>query len=196
MNRKFLQEQGLEQEQIDAVMRMYGKSVKDYQSELNDVEKERDELKSKIDANDNSDEVEKLKAKVEKLEETNVSLNSSIKEYKSQLVSNELDKEIIKRVSRDAHDADDIFKFIEKDKFEFDEETNTYTNIDEVLESLREEKPYLFNSTEAKNDGQEGDEGDEGDKSYRYKSSSQQGNKKAKKDFDEIGKQLAKDLFA
>lgn len=196
MNRKFLQEQGLEQEQIDAVMRMYGKSVKDYQSELNDVEKERDELKSKIDANDNSDEVEKLKAKVENLEETNVSLNSSIKEYKSQLVSNELDKEIIKRVSRDAHDADDIFKFIEKDKFEFDEETNTYTNIDEVLESLREEKPYLFNSTEAKNDGQEGDEGDEGDKSYRYKSSSQQGNKKAKKDFDEIGKQLAKDLFA
>lgn len=196
MNRKFLQEQGLEQEQIDAVMRMYGKSVKDYQSELNDVEKERDELKSKIDANDNSDEVEKLKAKIEKLEETNVSLNSSIKEYKSQLVSNELDKEIIKRVSRDAHDADDIFKFIEKDKFEFDEETNTYTNIDEVLESLREEKPYLFNSTEAKNDGQEGDEGDEGDKSYRYKSSSQQGNKKAKKDFDEIGKQLAKDLFA
>lgn len=196
MNRKFLQEQGLEQEQIDAVMRMYGKSVKDYQNELNDVEAERDQLKSKLEANDNSKEVELLKEKIEKLEQKNVSLNSSIKDYKSQLVSNELDKEIIKRVSRDAHDADDIFKFIDKDKFEFDEETNSYKNIDEVLESLREEKPYLFNTTEAKNDGQEGDDDFEGDKTYQYKSSSQQGNKKAKKDFDEIGKQLAKDLFA
>ena len=137
-----------------------------------------------------------LKEKIEKLEETNVSLNSSIKDYKSQLVSNELDKEIIKRVSRDAHDADDIFKFIDKDKFEFDEETNSYKNIDDVLESLRDEKPYLFSTTEAKNDGQEGDDDFEGDKTYQYKSSSQQGNKKAKKDFDEIGKQLAKDLFA
>ena len=53
MNRKFLQEQGLEQEQIDAVMRMYGKSVKDYQNELNDVEAERDQLKSKLEASDN-----------------------------------------------------------------------------------------------------------------------------------------------
>lgn len=196
MNRKFLQEQGLEQEQIDAVMRMYGKSVKDYQNELNDVEQERDQLKSKLEASDNSKEVELLKEKIEKLEETNVSLNSSIKDYKSKIVSNELDKEIIKRVSRDAHDADDVFKFIDKDKFEFDEETNSYKNIDEVLESLREEKPYLFNTTEAKDDGLEGDDDFEGDKTYQYKSSSQQGNKKAKKDFDEIGKQLAKDLFA
>ncbi|MEB8067510.1 phage scaffolding protein [Mammaliicoccus fleurettii] len=51
---------------------------------------------------------------------------------------------MIKNVSRDIHDPDDIFKVLDKDRFQINIETGEVINLDEVLEEVRKEKSYLF----------------------------------------------------
>lgn len=48
------------------------------------------------------------------------------------------------------HDLDDIFKVLGKDRFQINIETGEVINLDEVLEEVRKEKSYLFQSIKKK----------------------------------------------
>lgn len=197
MNRDFLKDLGLETDQVQEIMKEYGKSVNHYQDEIKKFEDKNEALNDKLKEVKNSkDEVERLNDKVEKLKEENKGLSESVKEYKKQVSQNELDKRILKHVSKDAHDPDDVFKFIDNDKFEYDEETGEVSNLDEVLTELRESKPYLFASVEADtNVEDQTDVKDEPKKQVGYRSSSQQGNAPKEIDYSELGKEQALKIF-
>ena len=182
MNRDELKALELTSEQIEAVMSSYGKSTQDLKSqidnstkELEGLKKEKSELESKVT------DTESMKSKISELEKEKAELSSKISD-------NELDKQILKVISKDAHDPDDIFKFIDKEQFEKDEETGDITNFDEVINAVKESKPYLFNKVDS-DDKQE--DKSESKKPNNYSTNKQQENKKPEIDYSKKGKELA-----
>lgn len=197
MNRETLKALELSDEQIDKVMAEHGKSVSDKQSQIDETNNKVKELEN--DKESLSKQVTALEKKANdynSLEEENNQLQEEIKDYKVKVATNDLDKQILKEVSKDAHDPDDVFLFIDKDKFNRDEETGEITNFNDVMQELRSSKAYLFNqsSNPAGSEGNpEGKEEKPGNP--EYKSGGQQGNGKQEVNYEKKGKELADQLF-
>lgn len=196
MNRETLKALELSDEQIEKVMAENGKDIQDIKSQLSEkdteiksLEAEKETLSKQITT------LEKKANDYDKLEGTNKELQEQIKDFKVQVASNELDKKILKEVSKDAHEPDDIFLFLDRDKFNHDEESGDITNFYEVMNELRENKAYLFNQTNTSND--EGGSEEEGTPppNNNYKSGGQSGNGKPKVDYSKRGRDLANELF-
>lgn len=195
MNRETLKALGLSDEQIEKVMAEHGKSVSEKQSKLTEkdneiksLETEKETLSKQITT------LEKKANDYDKLEGTNKELQEQIKDFEVQVASNELDKKILKEVSKDAYDPDDVFLFIDKDKFNRDEESGDITNFNEVMNELRENKAYLFNQSNTSNDEGGSEEEDTPPPNNNYKSGGQSGNGKQKVDYSKRGKELANEL--
>lgn len=183
MNRDELKALDLSSEQIEAVMSSYGKSTQDLKKQIDDSTKELNELKNeKSDLESKVGDTETMKSEIEELEREKTELSKKISD-------NELDKKILKVISKDAHDPDDIFKFIDKEQFEKDEETGDITNFDEVINAVKESKPYLFNKVDADDRKQEDES--ESKKPNNYSTNKQQENKKPEVDYSKKGKELA-----
>ncbi|MEB7723394.1 phage scaffolding protein [Mammaliicoccus fleurettii] len=199
MNRESLKALDLSDEQIEKVMAENGKDVNYYKSQLEDKDNEVKSLESEKETlSKQITTLEKKANDYNSLEEQNNKLQEEIKDYKIQVSSNDLDKQILKEVSKDAHEPDDIFLFLDRDKFNYDEESGELTNFHEVMSELREDKPYLFNSGGVISDSNEETlENDEEVISHNadYKSGGQQGNGKPKVDYAKKGKDLASALF-
>ncbi|MCD8898344.1 phage scaffolding protein [Mammaliicoccus sciuri] len=199
MNRETLKALELSDEQIEKVMAENGKDIQDIKSQLSDkdteiksLETEKETLSKQITT------LEKKANDYDKLEDSNKELQEQIKDFKVQVASNELDKKILKEVSKDAYDPDDVFLFIDKDKFNRDEESGDITNFNEVMNELRENKAYLFNSDGVISDSKDETlEPDEEVISHNtdYKSGGQSGNGKQKVDYSKRGRDLANELF-
>lgn len=195
MNRETLKALGLSDEQIEKVMAEHGKSVSEKQSKLTEkdneiksLETEKETLSKQITT------LEKKANDYDKLEGTNKELQEQIKDFEVQVASNELDKKILKEVSKDAYDPDDVFLFIDKDKFNRDEESGDITNFNEVMNELRENKAYLFNQSNTSNDEGGSEEEYTPPPNNNYKSGGQSGNGKQKVDYSKRGKELANEL--
>lgn len=195
MNRESLKALDLSDEQIDKVMAEHGKDVNDYKSQLTEkdntvqsLESEKETLSKQITT------LEKKANDYNSLEEQNNKLQEEIKDYKIQVSSNDLDKQILKEVSKDAHDPDDVFHFIDKDKFNRDEESGEITNFNEVIQELRESKGYLFNQS-SNLGGSDDSKEEKKPGNPEYKSGGQQGNGKQEVDYAKKGKDLASALF-
>lgn len=192
MNREQLKELQLDGDQINSIMSMYGKSTQALQSEISEKETALNELqaekstleseKSKLETK--AQQLETLQSEVDTLKTKNAELNS-------ELSNNELDKRILKVISKDAHDPDDIFKFVNKDDFEYDEETGDITNFDDVINSVKESKPYLFNTAPEEKEPQVEDKKNNGN----YSTNKQQGNAKDKPNYEDVGKDLVAQLY-
>lgn len=196
MNRESLKALELSDEQIEKVMAENGKDVNYYKSQLEEkdnsvqsLESEKETLSKQITT------LEKKANDYDSLEEQNNKLQEEIKDYKIQVSSNDLDKQILKEVSKDAHEPDDIFLFLDRDKFNRDEETGELTNFHEVMSELREDKPYLFNQANTSNEDGGSEEEDTPPPNNNYKSGGQSGNGKQKVDHSKRGKDLAYELF-
>ncbi len=196
MNRETLKALELSDEQIEKVMAENGKDIQDIKSQLSEkdteiksLETEKETLSKQITT------LEKKANDYDKLEGTNKELQEQIKDFKVQVASNELDKKILKEVSKDAHEPDDIFLFLDRDKFNRDEESGELTNFYEVMSELRQDKPYLFNQTSPSNDEGGSEEEDTPPSNNNYKSGGQSGNGKQKVDYSKRGRDLANELF-
>lgn len=197
MNRETLKALELSDEQIDKVMAEHGKSVSDKQSQIDETNNKVKELEN--DKESLSKQVTALEKKANdynSLEEKNNQLQEEIKDYKVKVATNDLDKQILKEVSKDAHDPDDVFLFIDKDKFNRDEETGEITNFNDVMQELRSSKAYLFNQS-SNPAGSEGNPKGKEEKpgNPEYKSGGQQGNGKQEVNYEKKGKELADQLF-
>lgn len=198
MNRKDLEALELSAEQVNSVMSMYGKSVQSLQKEVEDTKANLDTVSTEKTA------LEAEAAKVDTLQKERDDLKNTNDELNAKLSDNELDKRILKVVSKDAHDPDDIFKFIDKKQFEHDEETGDITNFDDVLSNLKESKPYLFNVQSVANvDNEPGANDVDPDNSNseqsepatkNYTTSKQQGNHKPKPDYAKAGMDLVEQI--
>ncbi|RIN79434.1 phage scaffolding protein [Mammaliicoccus sciuri] len=195
MNRETLKALELSDEQIEKVMAENGKDIQDIKSQLSDKDTEIKSLESEKETlSKQITTLEKKANDYDKLEGTNKELQEQIKDYKVQVASNDLDKKILKEVSKDAHDPDDVFLFIDKHKFNRDEESGDITNFNEVMNELRETKAYLFNQTNTSKDEGGSEEEDTLPANNNYKSGVQTGNGKQKVDYSKRGKELANEL--
>ncbi|MBU6112540.1 phage scaffolding protein [Mammaliicoccus lentus] len=197
MNRETLKALELSDEQIDKVMAEHGKSVSDKQSQIDETNNKVKELEN--DKESLSKQVTALEKKANdynSLEEKNNQLQEEIKDYKVKVATNDLDKQILKEVSKDAHDPDDVFLFIDKDKFNRDEETGEVTNFNDVMQELRSSKAYLFNQSSNPAGSESNPEGkEEKPGNPEYKSGGQQGNGKQKFGYSKRGKELAESIY-
>ena len=197
MNRETLKALELSDEQIDKVMAEHGKSVSDKQSQIDETNNKVKELEN--DKESLSKQVTALEKKANdynSLEEKNNQLQEEIKDYKVKVATNDLDKQILKEVYKDAHDPDDVFLFIDKDKFNRDEETGEITNFNDVMQELRSSKAYLFNQSSNPAGSESNPEGkEEKPGNPEYKSGGQQGNGKQKIDYSKRGKELAESIY-
>ncbi|MEX5936085.1 phage scaffolding protein [Mammaliicoccus sciuri] len=195
MNRETLKALELSDEQIEKVMAENGKDIQDIKSQLSDKESEIKSLETEKETlSKQITTLEKKANDYDKLEGTNKELQEQIKDFKVQVASNELDKKILKEVSKDAHEPDDIFLFLDRDKFNHDEESGDITNFYEVMSELRQDKPYLFNQASSSNDEGGSDEEGTPPANNNYKSGGQTGNGKQKVDYSKRGKELANEL--
>lgn len=144
MKRQFLKDLELDSEVIDKILDEHGSTVNSLRDKLSSkddevktLKSERDDLKDQVtDVKDAQDKINSLQSKYDEVTKERDGL-------KSQIQTNELDKQIIKNV-QDAHDVDDVLNFINRDSFEYDDDGNI-TNFDDVLNSVREKKPHYFN---------------------------------------------------
>ncbi|MGW7932827.1 phage scaffolding protein [Staphylococcus xylosus] len=181
MDRKELKALELNDEQIEAVMSKHGDLKAKYQDKVDEIQ----DLKSdKKDLEKQLDEAKEKADKVEALETKNKEYQENIENYKKQLASNDLDKEIIKAVP-DAHNIDDIFALLDKEQFEYGD-NDEITNFDDVLNDFRENKPHLFKESEQNQDIVTNEKNN-----YSYKTNSKPGNSKGETDFVKLGKELA-----
>ena len=152
MKRKFLEELGLEQEQIDAVMKEYGSSVESYKTTISQFEE--DLVKTKEELANKAKSLEEFEQKANLSEEQAKELQQLKESYEKQLEEQEkkikttklnsaLNVAIAKsgtvdEVALKAHLSD----FLEE--AEFDDESGTIKGLDEKLSEIKQEKTYLF----------------------------------------------------
>lgn len=142
MNREQLRDIKLSAEQIKRVMALYGQSINQQSNKIKELEADNEMLSNKI--NDIDKQSSNEDKRVLELESERDYLKQELIRHKDLINDYELDKAILKNVSRDMHDPDDIFKVLDKDRFHINRETGEIVNLDEVLQEVRIQKKYLF----------------------------------------------------
>lgn len=149
MNRKFLEDLGLEKEAIDKIMAEHGKTVNatkekadkadaleaqinDLQTQLSDRDKQLEELK-KVDA-------EGLQAKIDELQQANETTKT---EYEQKLQQQAFDYKLETTLSgAKVKNAKAVKALLDMDTIKLD--GDALKGLDTQLESLKESDPYLF----------------------------------------------------
>ncbi|WP_323703505.1 phage scaffolding protein [Mammaliicoccus sp. Dog046] len=142
MNREQLRDIKLSAEQIKRVMALYGQSINQQSNKIKELEADNEMLTNKINNIDNQSSNDDKR--VLELESERDYLKQELERHKDLIDECELDKAILKNVARDMHDPEDIFKVLDKDRFQINNDTGEVINLDKVLEEVREQKNYLF----------------------------------------------------
>lgn len=152
MERKVLEEMGLEKDQINTIMADYGKSVNSLKEQVDTLRTERDTFKSQVDSSNK--QLEELKGKItnnDKAKQTIADLQQQLKESeataKAELLSVKKTN-AINNALRDAkvRDTKAIMPFINTDEVKFNDDG--LTGLKDQLESLKKEKGFLFENAE------------------------------------------------
>lgn len=141
LTRKFLKALGIEEDKIEEIIIAHAESVDgikakytdydDIKSALDDITKERDTLKSRVDTDDSSEIIEKLK--------------KQIKEYadKEQLsVKTSLVKELIKKAGIDEKRVDTILRVTDLDKLTVKD--GAVVDSETFVENIKSEYPEFI----------------------------------------------------
>jgi len=154
MERKFLEDLGLEKSAVDSIMVEHGKNLTASQTTVTDLTAENTTLKEQIatrdtdlktlqDSNKNSDEVrgqlDDLKAKYEDQKAASALELTSIK------TSAAIDLAL---TQNGAKNIKAVKSLLENDTIKFDE-GGKLLGLSEQLTSLQKDEPYLFNSNES-----------------------------------------------
>lgn len=142
MNREQLRDIKLSADQIKRVMALFGQSINQQSNKIKELEADNEMLTNKINNIDNQSSNDDKR--VLELESERDYLKQELIRHKDLINDYELDKAILKNVSHDMHDPDDIFKVLDKDRFHINRETGEIVNLDEVLQEVRIQKKYLF----------------------------------------------------
>lgn len=151
MDRKLLQELGLNDEQINSVMAEHGKSLNGLKQEKSSLEAEVENYKSDIADRDNQlEELKKnntdnaaLTQQIEALKQA----NSDKDAVRNQELANVKKDYEIRLALNSANVRNEIAvrALLDLDKVSFDE-TGALTGLDEQLTTLKENESYLFNT--------------------------------------------------
>ncbi len=150
MNREFLREQGLTDEQVEAVIQEHGKVVNDTKGKLDTVTTDRDSLKEQLaDRDTQLEELKKvdaegLQAKIDELQQVNETTKT---EYEAKLQAQAFEFTLEKALSTaGAKNAKAVKALLDTENIKLDGET--LLGLDDQLKALQESDPYLFGEDE------------------------------------------------
>lgn len=150
MKRKFLEDLGLEKEVIDKIMDEHGAGVTAAKADVQSIEAERDDLKSKYEA------AEQTISSLKEAESKNETLQQAIQAHEATIAQLQSDSDNMKKgysikeklTALGVKDPDYIvFKHGGIDKFTFDQNGNPI-GLEESITPYRESLPHLFNTGE------------------------------------------------
>lgn len=159
MNREFLKQLGLEDEQIDKIMAEHGKTVnslKDGADKAEDLQKQIDDYKKELKQRDKQLEElgqkakgnEELTAQIEELKQQN---DSTRQEYENKLQQQQFDFALDKSLSAaKVKNPKAVKALLDMDTIKLDGET--LKGLDDQLKSLQESDGYLFDASEGGGD--------------------------------------------
>lgn len=166
MKRAFLSAMGLSDEQIDSIMSEHGKTANGLRDEVDGLKDELGNRDKQIkDLQGSTGDAEDLKTKLAAAEATN-------SEWQNKYNQSQKTASVKLAVAKDAHDADDIVRFIDIEKLNVKED-GTIEGLDAEVSRLKESKPYLFNVQQ--DDGQGGGDQGDGENSGQGTGNQQQG---------------------
>lgn len=214
MKREDLKEIGLDDEAVDKVFGLYGKSVEkikderdSFKSQVDSFDEERQQLNNQL--KDRSKELDTLREDVEagkdlkdQIELLKQSHSEKEKQMQQQLNQTKLDYELDKSLDQyGVKNSSLVKRLINQDDVKLSEEGNGLIGLDEQIEQLKQTDDYLFNTTTDSSDGGEGAEGNEGSDGQSnnnfvgYGSNQQQGNEGQKPKPGDLGRKNAQRLF-
>lgn len=148
MKRKFLEDLGIEKEVIDKIMDEHGVGVTAAKADVHAIEAERDDLKSKYEAAEQT--ITTLKA----AETANEALQNTIKDHEATINKLQTDSDVLRKeftlkeqlTALGVKDPDYvIFKQGGVDKFSYDQ-NGKIVGLEETIKPLKESAAYLFNT--------------------------------------------------
>lgn len=152
MKREFLRGLGVDEEHIPKILDEHHDSLKEYKDSANKVNALTEELETANNELAKRDEqIKELKDATPDNEELQKQLDeykANNEKYEQELQSTRLNTAIKLAVAKDANDPSDVLALLDKDGLELD--GNTVKGLDEKLEVLRENKPYLFEQPKGK----------------------------------------------
>ena len=214
MKREDLKEIGFDDEAVDKVFGLYGKSVEkikderdSFKSQVDSFDEERQQLNNQL--KDRSKELDTLREDVEagkdlkdQIELLKQSHSEKEKQMQQQLNQTKLDYELDKSLDQyGVRNSSLVKRLINQDDIKLSEEGNGLIGLDEQIEQLKQTDDYLFNTTTDSSDGGEGAEGNEGSDGQSnnnfvgYGSNQQQGNEGQKPKPGDLGRKNAQRLF-
>lgn len=155
MNRDFLKELGLSDEQVDKVMKEYGKSIndiKDKADKVDQLESQIEDYKKQLEERDNqlnelSEKAkgnEELTAQIEELKQQNEQTKTEYEEkLKEQAFNHKLESTL---VSAKVKNVKAVKALLDLDSIKLD--GDKLLGLDEQLNNLRENESYLFEQEE------------------------------------------------
>lgn len=149
MNRKQLEELGLEKEAIDTIMDLNGQAINQAKAEAEEAKATAANLQTEIDKREADFEELKNKAKdTEELESKLNTLSSEYDEYKETTTQREQEIKVSSALKLALAKSGTIDEVALKAHLDLDEleleEDGTIKDIDKQLTTLKEEKAYLF----------------------------------------------------
>ena len=154
LKRDMLIEAGIEDKSvIDSLMNAYGSGIENAKAQAkSELQAENDSLKQQLEQQ--SQALNDLQAKEgasEELKQQLTDLQAKFETYKADSEANlaQVNKSNAIRLALkdvDAHNSDDLARFINFDEVELDESGKP--KLDKVIENLRESSPYLFKQAE------------------------------------------------
>lgn len=133
MKRKFLREQGLSEEQVEAIMAKYGEKKKAYLDKIEELENGTEDLET-IKAE--RDKLQKLAEKVPELER-------KLEETTNELNGRDMKYALKSALENKTHDFKYLTSLLDVEKLSLNED-GTIEGLDEQIEPLKEQKHYLF----------------------------------------------------
>lgn len=152
MNREELKALGLEDEQIDAVMKSHGTVVNQTKNDLDAVKEERDNLATQIEERDTqleelggkAKDSEELTAEIERLKAENADTTTKFQEQMTEQQKNFAIENALREVK--ARDPKLAKKALDLDVIHVKE--GNLTGLEEQLTALKESHEYLFEADE------------------------------------------------
>jgi chromosome segregation ATPase len=152
MERSKLTEIGLNEEQINSVMKLYNSDVDPLKNQLGELKTENESLNTKVEDRDSKiDELSKEAGNSQKLNQKIADLQGEIKQHDDDAQTKLREAQLnnaIELALRDANvrDSKAVLPFLDKDTVKL--EDGKLTGINEQVEQIKADHDYLFNSGE------------------------------------------------
>lgn len=145
MDRKFLENLGLEKEIVDKVLDEASRDIGKHKAQ---IEAKAEELKA---ANDTIKQMQEAAKAFEGVDINGLKqqLTDAQSKYDSDINAMKRDFALKLALNGKAHDPADVIRLLDSDKVELNENGELKGSIDELIKPIKESKPYLFKENKA-----------------------------------------------